>query len=209
MKKLSLISALSLGLVVLAWCTTSKPVAITSSDDMVNLYNESKAMTCTMEFADEEWSAVYTMYFKNWMIYQLSKEKTADWEEYTDSALARDGMMYGWWDSYWDAWMYLEYEMDIEEELSELYNSLEDSGSLSCVKWVKDDSVFDKPSNVEFTSLSDIFWSIDYDEEYYGDEYSEEPFEENSEENVVEENNEEVVLENEDNWDLGWEDGLQ
>ena len=194
MKKLWLISALSLGLVVLAWCTTSKPVTITSSDDMANLYNESKEMTCTLSFADEEWSATYTMYFKDWMISQLSKEVTADWEEYNDYALARDGMMYGWWDSYWDGWMYLEYEMDIADEFWELYDSLGDTETLTCVKWVKDESVFEKPANIEFSSLNDLFWGIE--EEYYDEEDNGEYVEENSEvemDNEVAEENNEVV----------------
>ena len=208
MKKLSLISALSLGLVVLAWCTTSKPVAITSSDDRVNLYNESKAMTCTMKTVTDGNTIESTIYFKDWMIEESSVTTTSDWEISKDYALARDGMMYGWWDSYWDGWVFLEYDMDIEEELWD-FVGVEEGETLTCTKWVKDASIFDKPADIEFVSINDLFWNIDYDEEYYGDEYSEEPFEENSEENVVEENNEEVVLENEDNWDLGWEDGLQ
>jgi len=183
MKKLWLISVLSLGLVVFAWCTTNKPVTITSGEDMVNLYNGSKAMTCTLNFSDEDWDANYSMYFKDWMISQVSKRVNSDGEEFVDYALARDGMMYGWWDSYGDAWMYLEYEMDIESELWDLYDSLEGEDKLTCVKWVKDNSVFNKPANIEFASLNDLFWGIEYDEEY-GEEYGE--LEEDNE--VVEEN---------------------
>lgn len=193
MKKLWLISALSLGLVLLAWCTTSKPVKITSSEDMISLYNESKAMTCTLEASAEWETATSTMYFKDWMISQVSKV-ISEWIEYNDHALARDGKMYGWWDSYGDAWMYMEYDINIEDEL-EGFGELEEWTSLTCVKWVANNSVFDIPSDVEFTSLNDLFGNVDdYDVEY-DEEYNEEINEENVEEENVEENNVEEVVE--------------
>lgn len=194
MKKLWLVSALSLGAVLLAGCvTTSKPVTITSSDDMINLYNESKAMTCTLEATAEWESAVSTMYFKDWMISQTSKV-VSEWEEYNDHALARDGMMYGWGDSYGDAGMYMEYEINVEEELG-WFGELEEWTTLTCVKWVSDNSVFDLPSDIEFTSLNDLFWGDEYYDEEYSEEYNEENLEENIEEEVVEENVEEEVVE--------------
>ena len=184
MKKLWLVSALSLGALLLAGCvTTSKPVSITSSEDMINLYNESKAMTCTLE-ATEDWeTATSTMYFKDWMISQTSKV-VADWVEYNDHALARDGMMYGWGDSYGDAGMYLEYDMNVEEELGE-FGELDDGTTLTCVKWVKDTSVFDVPTNVEFNSINDLF-GIDETYDELAEEYNE-----------ADENNEVVVETNE------------
>ena len=204
MKKLWLVSALSLGAVLLAGCVnTSKPVTITSSEDMINLYNESKAMTCTLEATAEWESATSTMYFKDWMISQTSKV-VSEWIEYNDHALARDGMMYGWWDSYGDAGMYMEYEINVEEELG-WFGELEDWTTLTCVKWVKDNSVFDLPSNIEFTSLNDLFWSEESYEDY-GDEYNDEYAEEYNEENI-EENNEELVVE--DNWEVWWEDWIE
>ena len=189
MRKLWLVSALSLGLVLVAGCTTAKPVTITSSDDMIAIYNKWKAMTCTLTSTTDEWTATSTMYFKDWMISQVSSV-TTDWETYNDYALARDGIMYGWWDSYGDGGMYLEYEMNIEDELGE-FNELDDWSSLTCVNWVKDSSVFNKPADIEFTSLNDLFWGMEEYYEEYGDEYSEEEngevvFEENSEENIEE-----------------------
>ena len=192
MKKLWLVSALSLGLVLLAGCTTSKPVTITSSEDMMAIYNVSKAMTCTLDATSEEQTATSTMYFKDWMISQISKI-VSEWVEYNDHALARDGKMYGWWDSYGDGWMYMDYDIDVEEEIWE-FGEQEDWTVLKCSNWVKDNSVFNVPSDIEFTSLNDLFWGDEYYEEY-SDEYNEEYTEENVGE-VVEENVEEVVEEN-------------
>lgn len=172
MKKLWLVSALSLGLILLAGCTpaTQNSVEITSSKDMISMYNESKALTCnlTYESENEQWTSV--MYIKDGMI---SQETTTnlEWEEATMYTLAKDGRMYVWGNVYGEGvWMSASYELDLEEELW-WYDEISEDTKVTCVKWVKNNSVFDLPTDVEFTSMDE--W-LDYDEDAYYDYEDEE-----------------------------------
>ena len=192
MKKLWLVSALSLGLLLLAGCNTVTTqgggVSIDSSDDMISMYNASKAITCNLSYDSEEEQWTSVMYIKDWMISQVTNS-TMDWEDVTLYTLARDGKMYVWGNVYGEGvWMSASYEMDIEEDTK-----------VSCAKWVKDDSVFNLPTDVDFTSM-DEWLSYDVDEDYSmpqqveeGDEVVAEGVEENNE--VVAEAVEEVVEE--------------
>lgn len=190
MKKLWLVSALSLGLVLLAGCTTNKPVTISNGDEMLEFYNNTKEMTCTLNVVDEEeWEALLYMYFKDWMLSQTSKITTLDGEVYNDYAIARDGVTYWWGDQYGENWISYEEDIDVADIIWD-FGEVEEWTTVTCVKWVKDDSVFNVPSDVEFISANDLFGgSLDgyyYDELEGWDEY----YEENME---VEENNEEVA----------------
>lgn len=201
MKKLWLISVLSLGLVMLAGCSTNKPVTITNSDDMFAIYNESKAMTCTLTTSDEEqWDAVFVIYFKDGALSQSSKITTLDWEVYNDYAVAKDGVTYWWGDSYGENGFSLTEDVSVDDMIREFWD-VEDWSTVTCVKWIKDNSVFDIPSNVEFISADDLFWDIDYydDVDYLDDEYDEYY-------NIEEETNEEVEEEVNEEWELEWEE---
>lgn len=157
MKKLWLVSALSLGLILLAWCNptaTQAPVEIDSSDDMISMYNEWNAMTCNLTYnsADEQWTSI--MYIKDGMISQET-ESTIDGENVTMYTLARDGKMYVWWNVYGEGvWMSATYEIDIEEEL-QWFDEVDENTKVSCAKGVEDDSVFNLPTNIEFTSMDE------------------------------------------------------
>ena len=202
MKKLWLVSALSLGLLLLAGCNTVTTqgggVSIDSSDDMISMYNASKAITCNLSYDSEEEQWTSVMYIKDWMISQVTNS-TMDWEDVTLYTLARDGKMYVWGNVYGEGvWMSASYEMDIEEELK-WFDEVEEDTKVSCAKWVKDDSVFNLPTDVDFTSM-DEWLSYDVDEDYSmpqqveeGDEVVAEGVEENNE--VVAEAVEEVVEE--------------
>ena len=132
------------------------------------------------------------------MISQVTNS-TMDWEDVTLYTLARDGKMYVWGNVYGEGvWMSASYEMDIEEELK-WFDEVEEDTKVSCAKWVKDDSVFNLPTDVDFTSM-DEWLSYDVDEDYSmpqqveeGDEVVAEGVEENNE--VVAEAVEEVVEE--------------
>ena len=165
MKKLWLVSALSLGLLLLAGCNTvttqSGGVSIDSSDDMISMYNASKAITCNLSYDSEEEQWTSVMYIKDWMISQVTNS-TMDWEDVTLYTLARDGKMYVWGNVYGEGvGMSASYEMDIEEELK-WFDEVEEDTKVSCAKWVKDDSVFNLPTDVEFTSM-DEWLSYDTD----------------------------------------------
>jgi len=193
MKKLWLVSALSLGLILLAWCTTNKPVTIKNSDDMLAFYNNNKEMTCTMNIVDEEeWEAELYMYFKDWMLSQTSKITTLDWEVYNDFAVAKNWTTYWWWDSYGENWLSYDEDIVVEDIIWDFWD-IEEWTTVTCVKWVKDNSVFDVPSDKEFISANDLFsWTLD---DYYYDEYVEDWDEYVEDGAIVEENNEWVIEE--------------
>ena len=203
MKKLWLISALSLGLVLLAGCNTpSSQVTINSSADMIALYNESKAMTCTMSYSVDNESGTSTIYIKDSMIRQ-DTASNVDWEEITVYTLARDGKTYAWGNLYGEnVWMYITYDMDVEEELT-AFDELDSATKITCAAWVKDDSVFELPTDIEFTSMDDLYWGLtDYYYEEYDETYNEEEeISEVEETNEAEETNDEVEETNE-----SWED---
>lgn len=203
MKKLWLVSALSLGLVLLAGCNTpatQTPVTITSSEEMISFYNEAKDVTCILNYDSWEEQGVSTIYIKDWMIKQDTVSTVGE-DSLSMYTLAKDNQMYVWWDIYWEGvWFYASYELNVEEELL-AFDEMDEYTSIACTKGVKDNSVFALPTNVEFTSMDDWLES-DYDEEYdeeYNEEYNEEENyeEENYEEEVVEENVEEENVEEE------------
>lgn len=193
MKKLGLISALSLGLLVLAGCTLGNKPQEWSSDVMA-VYNESKEMTCTLTYTSEseEWTSI--IYVKDWMMKQ-DTTATVDWEEYTIYTLARDGKMYMWWDMYGEtAWFSMTYDIDIKEELGS-FEDMEEGTTVSCVKWVKKNSVFDLPKDIEFQSMDDLYSDIELNvewDEMDNNELVEEAIEEVVEQEPVEEIVEEV-----------------
>ena len=197
MKKLWLVSALSLGLVLLAGCTpaTQNAVEITSSEDMITMYNDTNAITCYLNYSDgkEEWTS--TMYIKDGMISQETKS-TVDWQDATMYTVARDGKMYVWGNLYGEwVWMSVTYDIDVNEELAG-FDEVDENTTVKCTKGVKSDSVFDLPNDIEFTSMDDLLTIWDEyieDEEIENIEVNEEqPTEENVEE-VVEETVEEVT----------------
>jgi len=194
MKKLWLVSALSLGLVLLAGCNNTTPaqnlVEVTSAEDMMSMYNESKSITCNMDYSNGEETS--TIYIKDDMISQ-EIISNVEWEEGTLYRIARDGKMYIWGSVYGEnVWISTSYEVDMEEELW-WFDEMDDSIKVSCAKWVKNNSVFDLPTDVEFTSMDDLY---DYVDDYV-DEYDYEYLDE--ENNEVEENNEEWNAEVEEN----------
>jgi len=187
MKKLWLVSALSLGLVLLAGCNNTAPtqtlVEVSSAEDMMSMYNESKSITCNMDYADGEETS--TIYIKDDMISQ-EIISNIEWEEGTLYRIARDGKMYIWGSVYGEnVWISTSYEVDMEEELW-WFDEMDSDIKVTCAKWVKNNSVFDLPTDVEFTSMDDLY---DYIDEYdYTDEYDYENLDEES--NEVAENNE-------------------
>lgn len=214
MKKLWLVSALSLGLVLLAGCNTTStqtPVEITSTEQLMSMYNETKAITCNITYSDEEEEWTSVMYIKDGMISQETKS-TMEWEEATMYTMAKDGKMYVWWSVYGEGvWMSATYELDLEEEL-QWFDEVDDNTKVTCTKGVKNNSAFNLPSDIEFTSMDDLFGydleDYEYDESDLNEEFNwveanegNDEAEENienevAEENgVVEENVEEVVTE--------------
>ena len=193
MKKLWLVSALSLGLVLLAGCNTpTSQVTINSSDDMISMYEDAYAITCNLAYSDwvEEWTSV--MYIKDGMISQETKS-TSDWEEVTMYTVAKDGKMYVWGNVYGEwVWMSVTYDMDINEEL-QWFDDVDENTTVKCSKGVKSDSVFELPTNIEFTSMDDLlnYW----DDTYYEVEENVEDIAEEINEVVTEEVAEEVAEE--------------
>lgn len=164
MKKLWLISALSLGLVVLSWCNNvnQHSVEVKSSDDMVSMYSESNALTCNLSYSEWEGEGTSVMYIKDGMISQVTKSND-NGEDMVMYTLAKDGKMYVWWNVYGEwVWMSASYDVNLEEEFKWFDEVAEDT-KVSCAKWVKDNSVFDLPKDVEFTSMDE--W-LDYDYDY-------------------------------------------
>lgn len=204
MKKLWLVSALSLGLVLLAGCNTpatQTPVTITSSDEMISFYNDAKDVTCVLNYDSWEEQGVSTIYIKNGMIKQDTTSTVGE-DNLSMFTLAKDNQMYVWGDIYWDGvWFYASYDLDIVEELS-AFDEMDEYTTIACTKGVKDDSVFALPNNIDFTSMDEWLdseydeWLAEMDEEFYDEEYIEEEYveDENAEE-IVEENVEEEVVE--------------
>jgi len=173
MKKLWLVSALSLGLVLLAGCTPAaqKSVTITNSEEMISFYNDAKSVTCVLNYDDGEEKWVSTIYINNSMIKQDTVSLLGE-DSLSVYTLARDGQMYIRWDIYWDGvWFNASYELDIEGELSAFDEMDGYTTSITCTKGVKDTSVFAIPTDVEFTSMDEWLdseydeWLVELDEE--------------------------------------------
>lgn len=166
MKKLWLFSILSVGLILLSGCTLKWGTTQSAwSSDVMWVYKQAEEMTCTMTYSAEmeEWTS--TIYVKNGMIKQ-DTTATVDGETYSISTLARDGKMYMWWDMYGDAaWFSMTYDINVEEELSS-FEEMDDNTTISCTKWVKKDSVFDLPKDIEFASMDDLGDLYDLDLEW-------------------------------------------
>ena len=198
MKKLWLISVLSLGLVLLAGCgnNASKGQVVSNGNDMLSIYQNDNAMTCTLEYVTEEEQWTSVMYIKDGMIYEID-ESTIDGEEVNRHTLARDGKVYVRGNRYWDwVWMSITQEVNVEEELL-AFEEIEENTEISCVPWVKNDSLFEIPNDIDFTSMDDF---MNFDEGYweeYLEDYSdvENNVEENNWEDVVEPEEEVVVTE--------------
>lgn len=208
MKKLWLISALSLGLLFVSGCTLGTQQSEWSSDVMW-VYKEAWEMTCVMTYNSEleQWTS--TIYVKDGMIKQETTA-TVDGETYTVYTLGRDGKMYMWWDMYGEmAGFSMTYDIDVEEELGS-FEDMDEDTTISCTKWVKKNSVFDLPKDIEFSSMDDLAglyddvnleWDDTINEEFNGvveeEVVAEEPVAEEPvvEENVVEEEAVEEVAE--------------
>ena len=191
MKKLWLISALSLGLVFVAGCTLGTQQTEWSSDVMW-VYKQAWEMTCIMTYNSELEEGTSTIYVKDDMIKQ-DTTATVDGETYTISTLARDGKMYMWWDMYGDmAGFSMTYDIDVEEELGS-FEDMDENTTISCTKWVKKNSVFDLPKDIEFTSMDDLGDLYDLDLEWddmiieEGDEVAEVVEEANEVEEAIQE----------------------
>lgn len=156
MKKLWLFSVLSVGLILLSGCTLKGGTnESTWSSDVMWVYKQAGEMTCLMTYTSdlEEWTS--TIYVKDGMIKQETTA-TIDGETYTISTLARDGKMYMWWDMYGEeGWFSMTYDIDVEEELGS-FEDMDENTTISCTKWVKKNSVFDLPKNIEFSSMDDL-----------------------------------------------------
>ncbi len=209
MKKLWLVSVLSLGLILLAGCKPATPVDITNSNDLISVYNQSKAMTCNTSYETETEQGSSVMYIKNGMISQVSTS-TIEWETANMYVLARDGKMYVWGSLYGEwAGVSMAYDMDIEQELS-TFDDLDDAGNMSCVNGVQSNSVFDIPSNIEFTSMDERLGDGQMEEleeieniEFVADDENNmiENVEENVDSNVeIEENVEQVNVLGDETW---------
>jgi len=170
MKKLWLISALSLGLLLLAGCNNSSSVTINSSDDLISLYNSKNAITCNVDFSVEDAQATSTLYAKDWVI-AVNIKSIVDWNVGAESYLMKDDKIYAWGDYYWDGiGLYNTYEFDFIEELK-WFVPTDENTVLKCSKWIKDNSVFNLPSNIQFASVDEY---VDYEEDEYNNEYDEE-----------------------------------
>lgn len=193
MKKLWLFSVLSVGLILLSGCSLKwTPSQTAWSDDVMWVYKEAWEMTCLMTYKSdlEEWTS--TIYVKDGMIKQETSA-TIDGEDYSISTLARDGKMYMWWDMYGEeAGFSMTYNINIEEELGS-FEDLDENTTISCTKWVKKNSVFDLPKNIEFSSMDDLGDLMDLDLEWddmlieEGDEVAEVVEEANEVEEAIQE----------------------
>lgn len=166
MKKLWLFSVLSVGFVFVAGCTLGTKQTEWSSDVMW-VYKQAWEMTCVMTYTSELENWTSTIYVKDGMIKQ-DTTATVDGETYSISTLARDGKMYMWWDMYWDmAGFSMTYDIDVEEELGS-FEDMDDNTTISCTKWVKKNSVFDLPKDIEFSSMDDLgdLYDLDLDLEW-------------------------------------------
>ena len=157
MKKLWLISTLSLGLVFVAGCTIGQK----GSSDVMSVYNESNEMTCTLSYSSdiEEWKS--TIYIKDNMFRQ-DMQWNYNWEDYAMYSIAKDGKLYTWWDIYGDIGIVEDYELDIDDLLW-AFEDIDDNTTISCVKGVRKSSVFDLPKDVSFDSADDLFELWDED----------------------------------------------
>ncbi len=188
MKKIGVISALALGIVLVSGCTNK--ATQNGSSDVMSVYKDwNGEMTCTLTYTSEDEAGTSVIYVKNGM---MKQDTTAqfEWEEYTIYSLAKDGTMYMWWDMYGNgdtAWFSMTYDFNLETELSTLDDE-EEWTTISCVKGVKKDSVFNLP-NIEFTSMDEL---SDLDVDLWG---GDENIPDEADTPVVEEENEEEVQE--------------
>lgn len=195
MKKMSLLSALLLSFLLLAWCSNnSEPVSWYEA--MLNLYNTEWTMTCQFSVNDEEnWSLDWIMYI-DWENSYIEEHLSYEWESASMYSLVVDWTNYTRWDLYGEwAWISME-ATDTTADLLESLKVEDESINFECtagVQWNR----FVIPSNVEFLDYSEIF-NMDLGEELSG-EIEDEINEEWSEldETLIDEisENEEVVEE--------------
>lgn len=130
---------------------------IKSGQQMINLYNQGKAITCNVIYSWDNGHQTNTMYIKSWVINENLMIIT--WSTRTMLySLEKDWYIYSWWDMYLD-WIgfYIPYELDVYEELKWVDNNIKSGAIITCTTWVKEDSVFDLPDWVDFFNIDTYY----------------------------------------------------
>lgn len=133
--------------------------------DMLSLYESYHELTCDMTYTAADEDRTYRFYIKDDMIRQDIPYNMM-WQETMSYSLFKDGHMYQWWDAFWEKeWFSVAYDFDIQTILTGLISN-GDWIIISCMGLVSDPSVFDVPSDIEFTSMGntfndDIEWNSD------------------------------------------------
>ena len=130
---------------------------IKSGQQMINLYNQGKAITCNVVYSWDNGHQTNTMYIKSWVINENLMIIT--WNTRTMLySLEKDWYIYSWWDMYLD-WIgfYIPYELDVYEELKWVDNNIKSGAIITCTTWVEEDSVFDLPDWVDFFNIDTYY----------------------------------------------------
>lgn len=130
---------------------------IKSGQQMINLYNQGKAITCNVIYSWDNGHQTNTMYIKSWVINENLMIIT--WNTRTMFySLEKDWYIYSWWDMYLD-WIgfYIPYELDVYEELKWVDNNIKSGAIITCTTWVEEDSVFDLPDWVDFFNIDTYY----------------------------------------------------
>ena len=130
---------------------------IKSGQQMINLYNQGKAITCNVIYSWDNGHQTNTMYIKSWVINENLMIIT--WNTRTMLySLEKDWYIYSWWDMYLD-WIgfYIPYELDVYEELKWVDNNIKSGAIITCTTWVEEDSVFDLPDWVDFFNIDTYY----------------------------------------------------
>ena len=131
---------------------------IKSGQQMINLYNQEKAITCNIVYSWDGETGASVMYIKSWMIRQDTRT-TYSWTESTMYTLARNWKMYVRWNVYWNwIWFFTSYNLSINEELK-WFDDLDQYTTITCSTWVNGLSLFDIPNSIDFFNIDTYYVS--------------------------------------------------
>jgi len=144
-------------------------VSIKNSNEMMTLYNGTKAISCEHNYTSWTYLEQTIIYVKNGKVYEYSLFSGYDDEDedyfyiYT-KALYKNDHVYWWWTLFgsWK-WIWAEVEdFSLQDAFDSLFDGLTENEVYMCSTWVEDTSVFNTPD-----------WIIFYDQEHYHYSYDE------------------------------------
>jgi hypothetical protein len=133
---------------------TNEEVLVTSTKDLLN---KDESLYCLSQTIDEEVEVNTTYYFDNEKQRMRSDSEIYDKEEdlnYNSSFILKDNWAYMWNDlMIMDG---MKFYFDDEEEADSETLDLQEELEFSCQTWEVDDSIFDLPSEVNFSDMTDF-----------------------------------------------------